>query len=467
MLRSIISLIIPLIGAAWLLAEEPLPIGPKPETLRVLYAGDPDSERMVDFREFLEKHFAKVETTHYSQVSQEQAEKFDVVICDWSTALRRDKTGRVIRSDFNKPPEVPKLPENFDIPTVLIGGPGTAVANRFHLVLDGRSGGLENYAHDSDLEHPVFLGPLPVEINFEEHPKSIFYYPHRGTKSLGETMPMWKVHEKAYPDIDHGIASRRNNFLATPGAEVISGGLNGWNPRSVAIGRHGNFLQWGFAASPSDMTPTAQRVLVNCICYIRQFRGEPPQPVQLSATREDHLDWLYRMRQASDIYVDALVREIRELQRHPRYPEMPNGEMTDAEAKAYFRDAGQAFNRENILPRIPREVRQQTRDDIEAILQYYEDNLEYLYHDSTMGEPAVWRVDEEAKQLGIPNRSPLILWKCLEMLESDSDSTLAKHLLRRYTGRKFRDAETLRNWLEGNGKLVFEEGGHFFAWIEK
>ena len=45
---------------------------------------------------------------------------------------------------------------------------------------------------------------------------------------------------------------------------------------AVAIGRHGNFLHWGFAASPDDMTEEARDVFANAVVYIAGFAGQTP-----------------------------------------------------------------------------------------------------------------------------------------------------------------------------------------------
>ena len=45
---------------------------------------------------------------------------------------------------------------------------------------------------------------------------------------------------------------------------------------AVAIGRHGNFLRWGFSASPKYMTEEAKTVFTNAVVYISQFAGQAP-----------------------------------------------------------------------------------------------------------------------------------------------------------------------------------------------
>ena len=41
----------------------------------------------------------------------------------------------------------------------------------------------------------------------------------------------------------------------------------------MAIGRHGNFLHWGFAALSDDMTDEARDVFANAVVYIAGFAG--------------------------------------------------------------------------------------------------------------------------------------------------------------------------------------------------
>ena len=44
----------------------------------------------------------------------------------------------------------------------------------------------------------------------------------------------------------------------------------------VALGRHGNYFLWGFAAPPSEMTPEGRNCFLNAVHYIKQFDGQKP-----------------------------------------------------------------------------------------------------------------------------------------------------------------------------------------------
>src|SRR5690606_38166286 len=72
------------------------------------------------------------------------------------------------------------------------------------------------------------------------------------------------------------LVSRDAGFLDSPDTEWISSGVNSKNPEAVAIGRHGNFFLWGFAASPTFLTDEAKLVFVNAVHYIRRFDHAAP-----------------------------------------------------------------------------------------------------------------------------------------------------------------------------------------------
>ena len=96
---------------------------------------------------------------------------------------------------------------------------------------------------------------------------------------MGATMPMWRVQTEGYlerNDMLVGVVSSDSGFLDSPDTEWISGGVNTKRPKAVALGRHGNFFHWGFAASPTYMTAEAKLVFVNAIHYISKFDGQAP-----------------------------------------------------------------------------------------------------------------------------------------------------------------------------------------------
>jgi hypothetical protein len=87
----------------------------EPISLKVLYAGNPGSDREKDFRALLAEHFARVGTTDYRTFAEGQAKGYDVVILDWTTIYPRDEQGK-IKSGPNMTihsPTLPKLAESY------------------------------------------------------------------------------------------------------------------------------------------------------------------------------------------------------------------------------------------------------------------------------------------------------------------------------------------------------------------
>lgn len=77
-------------------------------------------------------------------------------------------------------------------------------------------------------------------------------------------------------------------------------------------------------------------------------------------------------------------------------------------------------------------------------------------------------VDEEARQMGVSNRAPALLEKCISMLETDEADQLAKSVLERYTGKQFESAAECRRWLDAEGStLHFDEARGIFVRIDK
>ena len=90
----------------------------EPIDLKVLYAGNLKSDRTADFRSFLEKQFTRVGVADYLSLRQEETKAYDVVILDWPDFPPRD----------NGVFQHPALDQNYDRPTILIGG-GTRAAS--------------------------------------------------------------------------------------------------------------------------------------------------------------------------------------------------------------------------------------------------------------------------------------------------------------------------------------------------
>src|SRR3954453_8200140 len=131
-------------------------------------------------------------------------------------------------------------------------------------------------AHGVVPTHEIFQKPYKVDLKLEDRPTPDNYRSWPGGEKLGPTIKVWKVQDKTFPQTDPGLVSDPYGFADSPDAEVISSGINSKGPDSVALGRHGNFVLWGFAAPPSDMTAEARKCFVNAVCYARKFDGQKP-----------------------------------------------------------------------------------------------------------------------------------------------------------------------------------------------
>jgi hypothetical protein len=263
--------------------------------------------------------------------------------------------------------------------------------------------------------HEVFQKPLKVDLRFEDHAVPPSYRQWPGGEKLGSTIKVWKVQTRTFPEIDPGLVSDSYGFADSPDAEVISSGLNSKGPDSVALGRHGNFFLWGFAASPKDMTPEARKCFVNAVCYIRKFDGLRPVIKKTSMGRQ----WALNYSSLAEQYLDA----------------------------DFFKQL------------VPEELRRRFGKDSAKYLRYYTENLEYLWR-SDKG----FAVDEDVKGLGLSNRKVELLDKCVSMLERNDRPELARRILERYTTKRFHEAADWRSWLEKHRRGLFftDTGGYKF-----
>lgn len=111
----------------------------EPIALNVLYAGNPGSAREKDFTALLGKHFARVATADYQKFTADQAKGHDVVILDWTSIYPRDKDGKILEKiDGLNSPTPPKLAEDYNRATILIGAAGGFVGQALRLKIDWR-----------------------------------------------------------------------------------------------------------------------------------------------------------------------------------------------------------------------------------------------------------------------------------------------------------------------------------------
>lgn len=227
------------------------------------------------------------------------------------------------------------------------------------------------------------------------------YRKYREGAALPEQIPGWLVHGEL-PSRDVGLVSDPYGFTDSPDCEYIASGVNSKGPRSVALGRQGNFFLWGFCAPPSALTEEARKVFLNTLVYMKQFDGQTPLHKAERHAREWLIEYAFFMSNGSD--------------------------------SAYLRN------------RIDPELLA-TGD---ALLATVERDIEWVWADGD-----VFRIDTDARALGFSNRDPRLLDACVSALETDADDARARRVLRRYTGLDLDGPAVWREWLTRNRERLY------------
>ena len=122
----------------------------------------------------------------------------------------------------------------------------------------------------------MFHEPRKVEFSLEsvDTPGSYLRTKPDGI-DLGAKMKVWYV-QKAATRIEGVVCRVREPETSADLETVMLGFAPGKSYQAAAICRHGNFLQWGYSAPPSRMTPAGRNLFINCVAYIHQFSGQRP-----------------------------------------------------------------------------------------------------------------------------------------------------------------------------------------------
>jgi hypothetical protein len=276
---------------------------------------------------------------------------------------------------------------------------------------------MENAAHAELLDHEVYRTPLAVQPEFESRQTPGNYRrSYVGPGVLPDQFKVWRVQNSR----TGSVVAWSRGFLDSPDAEIIAVGFNnGKEYGAIGIGRHGNFLQWGYGDPPSQMTEAGRRLFLNCIHYIRRFEGKAPL---VRARRSDRLQAV-RLASSGD-----RLRQWAE--RDPK-----------------------------ITPGIAMDLLKRYVNDPNGLDQYFRDNLEWVYYDKGL------RIDEELKSLGIESNHKIeSLRRLIELLEDAQQAATAKKLLARYTDGAFETPQQWRQWFEDNQDRIFfsDRGGYKF-----
>jgi hypothetical protein len=273
-----------------------------------------------------------------------------------------------------------------------------------------------DWAHVGSNTHKVFDDPLKVEVKVELKETPSNYKDRRlaNEPEIPDKIKVWRVQDSGK---DYGgVVSRRYGFSDSPDTEIMAEGFNGGKEYgAIGIGRHGNFLQWGYSAPPSKMTEAGKKLFVNCICYITKFDGKKPLFYRQSSHRDNALR------------LAGLIKRI--------------------ENKDFFENTFSA------------ELQEKYGDDHEGLVKYYLDSYELIYREEG------YVIDEDLKSLGIEsNRKIETLERLISFLTDESKTQTARKLLDRYTEQDFTEPEEWQKWFEENKERIFftDTGGYKF-----
>ncbi|NRA97138.1 MAG: hypothetical protein HRU14_13110 [Planctomycetes bacterium] len=277
-----------------------------------------------------------------------------------------------------------------------------------------------------DASHAIFNKPFKVELTWIDlkTPKHYSRYPEGA--EMGETIKAWRVHRELRRK-DYGLVSGGYGFEDTPDCEFISGGNNSKGPNSVALGRQGNFFLWGFCAPPMDMTEEARTVFLNTLVYMRGFDGKRAFARRTAPSRR----WAF-------VYAGYLDDE--RLQKYG----------TRQFSKALLDEAkGSGATMKELLA---------------ANEAYLFRAARHVSNGPSTFSSGYFAVDADAKALGIANRDPAILERCVTELEQGEKSERALILLQRYTDQELLYARDWRVWLDANKDHLYftDTGGYKF-----
>jgi len=430
-------------------------------------------ERMAAFETMLNNYFDSVTVIHADDYVPDLSKNYDVTVMDGTPKpispriMERDETGRVTKVIAAR-----YFTENFDYPMLTIGELGETLGRGIGLKPDWYCLCLDADAHSFRQEHPIFNKPFPVTMTIENKPtpEDAYHYTYYHDGPIPDSLPMWKVQTKGYKTDEGfriGMVARPWGFEDSPEAEYISSGVCMKTLDAVAIGRHGNFLHWGFAASPANMTEEAQTVLANAIVYIAKFKGkgliarkyddriatrEYLKELKYLSTRESYENRL----KADDVFYNNYLE-----QQKAALEKQAKGEtLTEAEQRALNFKRPPIISFEDYIKRYQRDFFDLFGTDVEEYPKFYDANHDYFY-----GE-GVYQliVDEDVKSLGIPNNDKRILDEAIKMLESGKDIEKGKRILARYTLCDFATAKEWRKWYDSNKQKLFftEAGGWLF-----
>lgn len=427
--------------------------------------------RTAAWKSFLETYFTTVKVIQGANYNYKMSYDYDVTIIDGDPKPLEPRRTVTQNGRFDKIVYAKYFPENFDRPVITIADESETVGRRIGVKNDWYCLCLLGHAYNMNTKSAIFKGPYKVKLTTVNRPtpEGAKEYAQMCQQKLSETIPMWKVQKKDYSNAKGykiGMVTREWGYLDSPDTEVLSGGESGKSYDAIAIGRHANWLHWGFSASPADMTEEAKPVFLNAVIYISKFKGHHIIARKLNegiATRttvderkylvskenyEAYKNMLEKSNKTMKLYADSLKKV-----------EAAGKKLTE-EDKMYM----QIGNNPQPIPSYidyvkgrAGELYEKFGTDVDKYVKYYEENRPYFY--GSLNDYDV-KVDEDAKSLGIANNKKQILDQAISLWENNQDVEKAKRILYHYTLLRYDNAKEWRLWFNKyKNKLFFTESG--------
>lgn len=430
--------------------------------------------RMGEFEALLQKYFGKVTTVDARDYRETMSAEYDVTVFDAIPEPIRlpvnekdPVTGKITRY------EAPQyLSDRFSDAAVMIAQVAPTLGEPIRAKTDWYCMCLYGYAFEIDEAHPIFNEPLKVKIKMKkvETPPELFVYPTG--RDLPPEIPMWQVQTESSKDgkgYRTGVVAHGRPFMESPDCEYISGGQCMKEITAAAIARHGNFLHWGFAASPNYMTKEAKKAFVNAIYYMSRYKkGIPILRADKNAPRPrswvDYTVYTYsRQKYETDAEGTRQFVKMRLKDQIIAKEKVAKGEeLTANEQYALNFKAYEPATWEEYIEEMRNSDQVKSFDgSVEKTIAFMEGNRPFYTGAGTLNRDAF---DADAISIGIPNSDPRILDAAITMLENGTDTEKALRILVRYTIREFSSPGEWREWYEGVKEYLFfsESGGYKF-----
>ena len=436
------------------------------------------AKREASFGDLLRTYFTTVKTMQAKDWKPEMSNGYDVTIFDGCPPVLKETEKEYIFKGVSRTmKEKEYLPQDYSCPTITIASMGERIGQKYGTKNDWLCLCLDADAHSMNLQHPIFKGPFKTKITLTKQPtpEDAFHYAYYQDGNVPDSVMMWKVNTEGYktnPDFNIGMVSRPWGYLDSPDCEFISSGVCAKTLDAVALGRHGNFLTWGFIGSPMYMTPEAKVVFANAVAYIAKFRGTPlvRKYNENIATREilkeDKYICTKKYVQERAVMDKVFYEETLKIAKQAREKKAKGEELSGME-KMYvdFTEADVPTEKtyaETMKEKYPI-LYAKFGEDETKYQQYYDDNKPYFYG----GEGSyTFVIDDDAKAWGIPNNDKRLIDKAITCLENNQEVERAKRVLRRYTLCEFTNVADWRKWYNTyKDKMFFTESGGWYFMV--